>query len=930
VSQTDVLRPVSTNDAGAGVATPSGTLHGVTSDNSDSTYIAFDIINDNGDNWSLRLGSHTPPANHQRHRIRGRVRIRCDAGDTSEDIDLGRGTSEYIEYATVPVSTTFTEQSTPWFQDSAYGLATSGALADLNLGGGYANWTDGASQLRTSEVYVDIDCRERPDFSPQVRDAAGANQSGGTVTDTTQPTLYLGGVDYDGLPPLDWSVSVGAFSASGMGAAPTSVPVTDNLANGAYTATFTVRSTIRGSDPFEHTTTVSFTLANTVPPPSPPLITVTPEFGGYRVSWVNPGGQTWDNDYVVAEVWREDCATSQRIAVVPDGLNGSYLDLAIPQLDNELGPDCAVSSLSCDITYRVRYWGYVSTSVELPSTIPADLILGWPGTVGTIPSGWSRVTALDGYFPRGATGTGAPSATGGATSHSHSTPFHQHTVGSHSHTVGGSTGTSNASTTSARFNGASQPQADQPHSHTRPSATGASASFASGNTQAFTSPAANTPPLLDVIWIKSTGSQPAYPAGAVGWATESVSGWSTYALATGRYLRGAAAAGNGGGTAGADSHAHSVDAHTHTGGTHDHSIAATGLSNPASSTEAGFGSSTPRWLPRHTHPMDIGANSTGNLAASIPGVTGSSTLEPIHRRLRVLRNTGGGTQTRIIGLYTGAVGSLDPLLTLCDGTNGTPDMRSYFCRDSGSDSVNSTGGSATHTHSLPNHDHDLPTHAHTTNVLTSTTGSFEAPSSGDLGSSPTTGHDHTSANTATAIPPVSAAGAGTSGSADHTPVYKEVHFVRLDGTISGGPLPVPELKTTDYASTTVPSFTYHDGLDRLASLTTTMTVVTDRTDSYPKLVADSTPLDGGLHTVSSTAQGDEMALTIAVQGMPAINALEELLASDRLYYSPAIGKPGWFAPAGWTVRPAAPDVKVVQVSMVRQPWPDVDSPEVYL
>ncbi len=932
MSQIDTVRPTSTNDAGSGVATPSGTLHGVTSDNSDSTYIAFDIVNHNGDNWSLRLASHTPSTNYQRHRIRGRVKIRCDAGDTTEDIDLGRGTSEYIEYATVPVTTTLTEQSTPWFQDTDYGLATAGALADINLGGGYANYSNGASQLRTAEVYVDFDCRHRPDFTPGVLDSAGTNQAGGTVTDTSQPTLSFSGVDYDGLPALDWSVALtGGFSASGMGSAPSTVPLTTNLANGSYTATFTVRSTIRGSDPFEHVSAISFNIANTVPPPSPPLVTITSEFGGYRVNWVNPGGQMWDNDYVVAEVWRDDCINSRRIAVVPNALNGSYLDLAIPQLDPlPSGPDCEVSIEPCDLTYRVRYWGYVSTSVELPDTIPADMILGWPGTVGTIPSGWSRVTALDTYLPRGATGVGAPSATGGAATHNHSTPFHQHTVGAHSHVVGGSTGTSNSSTTSARFNGASQPQADQPHSHTRPSATGSNSAFQSGNTQAFTNAVSQVPPVLDVIWIKSTGSQANYPAGAVAWATESVSGWTTYTAANGRYLRGAAAAGNGGATAGASTHTHSIDAHVHTGGTHDHSIGATSLSNPASSTEAGYGSSTPRWLPRHTHPMDVGSASTGNLSSASGGTTGSANHEPPNRRLRALQNAGGGTQTRIIGLYTGTVAALDPLLTLCDGTNGTPDMRSFFCRDAGSDSVNSTGGSSAHTHSLPNHAHAIPGHAHTTNVLTSTTGSFEAPSVGDLGNSPTTGHDHSSANTSSATPSIGSDGAGTSGSTSHIPVYKEVHFVRLDGTISGGPLPVPELKVTDFSSATVPAATYGDGLDRLTNFVAGYALATDRTSAYAKMVTDSIPLDGGLHTVSSSPAGESMTLSIAVEGITAIDNLETLLESDRIYYSPVSGRAGWFAPAGWSVQPGAPNVKVVQVSMVRQPWPPTPEPEEYL
>jgi hypothetical protein len=143
-------------------------------------------------------------------------------------------------------------------------------------------------------------------------------------------------------------------------------------------------------------------------------------------------------------------------------------------------------------------------------------------------------------------------------------------------------------------------------------------------------------------------------------------------------------------------------------------------------------------------------------------------------------------------------------------------------------------------------------------------------------------------------------------------------------------LPVPELRVSDFASTTVPSFTYSDGMDRLASLTTKMAVVTDRSASFPKLVADSVPLDGGLHTVSSTTAGEDLTLTIGVLGMPAIDDLEELLASDRLYWSPLGGTPGWFAPGGWTVSAPSPGVKVVQVPMVRVDWPSTLGPEVYL
>jgi hypothetical protein len=572
--------------------------------------------------------------------------------------------------------------------------------------------------------------------------------------------------------------------------------------------------------------------------------------------------------------------------------------------------------------------------VELPDTIPSQMILGWPGTAASIPSGWSRVTALDGFYPRGASTTAAPVATGGAASHTHTTPGHTHPIGSHSHSVDGNTGSSNSSTTSARFNGATQPQADQPHTHARPDSTGSYAGGTSGSSSPGTSAANNLPATREVIWIKSDGAQPNYAVGVLGWATESVSGWTADASSSGRFLKGAAAAGNGGASSGGPLHAHTVNGHTHSGLTHDHSIGSTGLSNPSSSQEAGYGSSTPRWLPRHTHPMDVTSVGTGSTTASAGGTSGGNTsavnLEPPNRRLQVLRNTGGGTQTRIIGLYTGTVAALDPLLSLCNGANGTPDMRTWFARDKGSDSINSTGGSSSHSHGTPTHQHDIAGHTHDTNVLASKTGSFEAPSFGDLGSSPTTGHTHSSGSTGNGSPPVTGRNAGTTNTLSHLPPYKEVHFVRLDGTISGGPLPVPELRISDFSSATVPSFTYTDDLDRLSTFTDRMAVATDRSHTYPRLVSDDLPLDGGLPSVSVTLAGEDMALTIAVEGLPAINRLEAILAEERVYWSPVGGTPGWFAPGGWSVRAPAPNVKVVQVTMVRQPWPDTLDPEAFL
>lgn len=936
MSVIDVLRPISTRFAGAGTAVPSGTLHGVSSDNSDSTYIRSPL---SLANWSLRTGPHTPSAGYQRHRIRGRIRIRTDAGTAVEDIDLGRGSEAWIQYATVQVTAAFTEQSTGWFTDQGYGLATAGALTDLNIGGGWMNDPlGGATELRTAECYVDIDCRLAPAFSPQIQDNAGVDQSGGTVTDTNQPDLYFGTVGYDDLPALSWDVTVtsGAtvvVSNSGSGVPPTTVPIITGLDDGAYTATFRVRSTIRDADAYEKSVALNFTIANEAATPSPPLLTVTPQDGGYLVEWTNPGGQPWDDDYVVAELWRDDCNGSQRIATVPDGLNGSYLDLAIPQLDPQPAlPDCDPVALACDITYRVRYWGHISEFIVLPTQIPDDLILGWPGTVGTIPSGWTRVTSLDGWYPRGAPGTGAPTATGGAANHQHTGPSHTHGILPHSHLLGGDTVASNVSTETTRFNGASRATANQAHTHSRPAATTTAGNHTSDPTSPLTSVWPNSPRSLEVIWVKSDGLQTNYPVGILGWSAESVSGWEPHVPAAGRFLKGAPAAGNGGAISGGSvNHAHIVASHSHTGPNHSHNLSDTGLSEPSSSQEANSGGSTPRWLPRHTHPMEVNGNVFGTMGPDLGGTSESETGEPLHKRLRVLRNTAGGTQTRIIGLYTGTVAALDPLLTVCNGTSGTLDMRNLFARDAGTDSVNTTGGADAHTHEVTDtHKHTKLAHVHDTQVLTSKTTSYLRTTSGDLGDVPTSTHIHTSGNTAGGSPDNTQGGAGTTNPASNVPLYKEAHFVRLDGSISGDPLPVPELRVTDFASTTVASFTWNDGLDRLATTDMTMAVTTSRSSAFPKLVVDSTPLDGGWHTISGTVQGEDLSLVIAVEGKPAIDTLEQLLSADRVYWSPVGGTSGWFAPAGWSVDSPVENVKVVQVTMVRQPWPVVASPEEFI
>lgn len=926
MAQVDVLRPVATRLTGAGTTIPvTGTFHGVTSDNSDLTWISFPVTG-SGNNWSLTVASHTPPANHQRHRIRGRIRIRTDASTLLEDIDVGRGDRDYISFTTITATTTFTEKQSSWFQDTAYGLATPGALDDLNIGGGYPSITvGGASFLRTSECYIDVDCRAEPDYTADVQDAAGASQSGGTVTDTDSPTLVFGAVSYDDLPSRDWTVTVGDFEQSGTGTPPTSVTA-DGLENGSYVATFTVRSTIRGADPFESIQTVSFDVDFNPVLPSPPALTVEHVDDGVELTWEDPGGTPWDDGYAVIEIFRRDCNSDEyvRIATISDALSGTYTDRAVPTHD-ATGGTSGCDDTECILSYRARYWGTVSETIEVPTTIPEELIVAWPSTAASIPTGWSRVTALDGLYPRGASGA-VSGATGGTASHTHTTPGHTHSVAGHSHSVGGSTGSSNTSTTSARFNGASQTQADQPHTHTRPSSTGSSSAFTSGSSAPAAASANNLPPSREVIWIASDGARSAFTIGMLAFARETISGWDRDTDSNGRFLKGAAAAGNGGAQTGSSTHTHSIASHTHTGSTHNHTLGATSLSNPLSSIEAGYGSSTPEWLPRHTHPMTVTSASTGSTVSAGGGVSSATNFEPLNRRLEVVRNTAGGLQTRVIGLFRGDTADLPTTLTLCDGTDGTPDMRGWFARDRGSDSMDTTGGTSTHSHTTSAHGHTLSSHSHDTNVSASTTGSFEAPSFGDLGDSPTTSHTHSSGSTAAATPSVTSAAAGTTSTAAHTPPYEDVHFVRLDG-VGTEPLDVPQVLTSEYAESTIAALTVDAGMDRLVGDDATVIICTTRSLDRPRGSVVSVPLAGGLPTVATTAPGQDVKLTISVVGRDALTELESVLSNDLIYLAPYGGTAGWYAPSGWTAVPQTPRTWQVSVTLVEQDAPETDDPE---
>lgn len=74
----------------------------------------------------------------------------------------------------------------------------------------------------------------------------------------------------------------------------------------------------------------------------------------------------------------------------------------------------------------------------------------------------------------------------------------------------------------------------------------------------------------------------------------------------------------------------------------------------------------------------------------------------------------------LIGLWNGAIVDIPDGFALCDGTQGTPDLRDRFVVGAGDTySVNDTGGTNSHTH-----DFDSDGHFHTLDSVLSANGGF--------------------------------------------------------------------------------------------------------------------------------------------------------------------------------------------------------------
>jgi len=418
-------------------------------------------------------------------------------------------------------------------------------------------------------------------------------------------------------------------------------------------------------------------------------------------------------------------------------------------------------------------WSNGVFNTLFPTTVASGIILPFDGTHAGVPSGWTRATAFDDKYPKSVAGDGG--GTGGSNTHTHTSPSHSHSVGAHTHAAGTTnTGAATGDTTV----GASVDFARGAlsHTHTIPTSGAVSGTPTVQGAGTFDLQS-NEPPYYETVFIQSDGTPTALPTGGLAWFNDTTppNGYSQHSDSVERYLKGAAASGDAGGTGGGSAHSHTGESHTHPD-THQHAGVTSGQPGTTATTSTAISQAITNDF-QHTHVITATATS-GTSGAGTSGATGSATVEPPYFKLQVVEGT--TLVSGLIGLWTSTLATVPSGWLVCNGTLGlTPDLTGKFIKNTAVSSADlgATGGSTTHDHTNPSaHTHSgAPGHTHPATAAQGT-GSSEVIAGASL---PGVEHAHTVADYAS--------GTYTSGSAVQTvdeatdvePAYVESLFVRL-------------------------------------------------------------------------------------------------------------------------------------------------------
>ena len=428
------------------------------------------------------------------------------------------------------------------------------------------------------------------------------------------------------------------------------------------------------------------------------------------------------------------------------------------------------------------------------ATIAANIIFAWKGAKADIPAGWARETTLDAKYPKGTAASTNPGTTGGALTHQHTSANHLHTT-AHVHTTPNDGGESGAS---ARDVQTTNPPAVHTHIN-NPNTINPTTSLTNDTPAA--GPDNHEPPYAEVIFIKSDGSPTGLPDKVVGLWNNSAGTPANWNLCDGGgaparpdmrlvVAKGAATNAEVAANGGAATHGHTVASHTHsTPYAHGHPDVTSSQTLTGLTTGTISGANVSVATATHTHTLTI--------ASASPAITGNtdtaaaSNHEPPYWLLAWIQNNAAALDwpDRIIGIWLGTLANIPTNWKLCDGSNGTPDMRNLFAKGCNTlAGIGGSGGSLTHgaAHTTTGHTHPIESHLH---AVTGGAGGSESRTAGAVNAA-TAAHTHTWGNTGAASLTSGSGSPTVNNYTDTQPPFVTVAFLQWQVPPAGPTMPI--------------------------------------------------------------------------------------------------------------------------------------------
>ena len=423
-------------------------------------------------------------------------------------------------------------------------------------------------------------------------------------------------------------------------------------------------------------------------------------------------------------------------------------------------------------------------------TVPEGVIIQWPSTAASIPSGWSRVAGLDGRFLKGVADGVNPDITGGSDNHSHGSSGHTHTVQAHTHVgtnTGGPAGFPSAPSGNIGLGASVNVVNYESHTHPLSSSTSSSSSSTLQSESSVWSSASRTPSHYTMIMIQSDGTPTGFPDGSVVFFNNTTlpDDWIQHNGSKGRYIRGAASGSGGGSTGGSStSHSHSNN-HSHQIGPHTHGTGETG------DTVRGSFNGFTRSQTRHIHDANYQRLTSSFSSSSTSSVSSSFSFDvPYHTLIAIENDTGASSLPEgAICAWLGLLSSIPSGWRHCNGENSTPNLSDKYIKAADATSeLGATGGSLTHTHTVQSHTHSNTGHTHLITFGQSRGGSGNQSFLSNLGSLSVNWHRDSTHNHASST---STSTSATSGSNTHTvqdtnhePEYRTVAWIQFQDILT--------------------------------------------------------------------------------------------------------------------------------------------------